>query len=173
MQRLISLCTVTLILLMFGVAGGRAASGKVTGQLPLAEIHEREIIVEFAASRAGKSVSSFTQSRQLSHARSLPLSYKRYGSCSPANQNYFSVLEAATRPEVASASPNVIKHVTETVLNDRCCLTARTTRPRPCRTVCQNNQWALIHRGCLDAWDTTTGDRTSWSPCWIPDQLRS
>jgi subtilisin family serine protease len=161
MYKLVSLCTVTAVMLLVGVAGGRADAGKVTAQLPLSEIHQREIIVQFDASRSSKSVSSFAQSRQLSHARSLPLSYAHYEILAvPEDQDYFAALaELEADPAVVSATPNVIKHVSQTVLNDPLLLNGAGDSEEALENpYVKNNQWALVYKGCLDAWDTTTGN---------------
>lgn len=161
MNKAISLCTVTAVLLLFGVAGGRAATFKTTDQVPLTEIHQREIIVQFDASRATKSVSSFAQSRHLSFARSLPLSYRRYEILRvPEGQDYFAALsELQKDPEVVSATPNVIKHVSETVLNDPLLFNGADDSTQALQNpYVKNDQWALIYKGALKAWDTTTGD---------------
>ncbi len=158
-QRLMAALIITAVLAAF-LATASAQPARTTADLPLSEVHNREILVELDPSRGAKSVSAFCAATGLVHQRTRPLSYATYEVVRvPADQDYHAVLAALEAdPRVATVGPNVIKRVSETVLNDPLLLnTATSVAEGLTEPHALNNQWALLLTRCPEAWDYSTG----------------
>lgn len=160
MRHLTVTCALLGAIVLFGQTAGIAQVGRTTANIPLAEIHNREILVELDSARSAKSVSAFCADKGVSYLRSLPLSYTTYQIVRvPDGADYHAVLKQLENdPQVKCAGPNVIKHVSTTLLNDPLLLNEA---PEVSQALddpyVKNNQWALHLTGALQAWDVTTG----------------
>jgi subtilisin family serine protease len=140
-------------------------AGKATATsntyLPLSDVHNREILVEFDNSRSAKSTSALCAELGVKQVRSLPLSYCTYEIVQvPEREDYHAVLASLkANPLVKTVGPNVIKHTSSTILNDPLLLnSAIDVEQGLVSPYVKNNQWALLSTKTTEAWDYTTGD---------------
>ena len=121
-MRYLAIVAVSITAVLFSAASALSADQvRSTADLPLSEVHERQIIVEFDTSRASRSVSAMCAESGVKHVQSMQLTDRRYEIVSvPADEDYYAVLaKLNTNPDVVSVGPNVIKHTSAAVvLND-------------------------------------------------------
>lgn len=161
MRFLLTIMVLLTLTATLGLSTAASPVTKQTAQPPLSEIHDRQILVELDRSRGAKSVSAVCASHSVKQVRALPLSYATYQIVQvPPGQDYYDTLAALQAdPAVKTAGPNVLKHVSSTILNDPLLLhgaadiAAGLTAPWV-----NSDQWGLLITGAPDAWDTTTGD---------------
>lgn len=130
--------------------------------LPLAEVHERQIIVRFNLERMTKSASAYVADSGLKHVSTMPLSYADYEIVQvPEGMDYHSMLaQLQADPAVQSAGPNVIKRTSATLLNDPLLLnSAEDAEQGLTDPWAKNNQWGLLQTRAHEAWDLSTGSR--------------
>lgn len=157
------LLTVVLVLTLALSLGLSTAAGPVKSTAvnpPLSEVYDRQIIVQVDPARGTKAVSAVLGSHGVSQVREMPLSYATYQIVRvPDGQDYHATLAALKAdPAVKSVGPNVIKHVSATLLNDPLLLNgAGTVAQGLDLPYVKTNQWGLLQTGAPAAWDETTG----------------
>ncbi len=156
------LLTIVLVLTLALSLGLSTAAGpaKTVASPPLSEVYDRQILVQVNPARGTKAVSKVLSSHGVSRVSEMPLSYATYQIVRvPDGQDYHATLAALTAdPSVKSAGPNVIKHVSATVLNDPLLLNgAGSVAQGLDDPYVKSNQWGLLITGAPAAWDETTG----------------
>ena len=161
-MRYLAIVAISLTAVLISAASALSADQvRSTADLPLSEVHERQIIVEFDTSKASKSVSALCSESGVRHVQSMQLTDRRYEIVTvPVGEDYHAVLAGlSANPNVVSVGPNVVKRTSaEVVLNDPLLLgdapdyASALDSPYPI-----TNQWALVNTGCLEAWEATTG----------------
>jgi subtilisin family serine protease len=164
MRKICVIFTLLLMAALFGATFTQAQTGLVKyrelGYVPLSQIQNREILVEFKKDKSASAVRSFFANKGVSSQRKLSLSYTTFEIVRvPEGQNYHSVLvDLMNDPQVASAGPNVIKQVSEFVPNDPLFLGgASDTTEGLENPFVKNNQYALMLTRAQEAWDITAG----------------
>ena len=158
--------TISLAILAAFAAAGlsiSAAPPRTTANLPLSEVHDREILVELDTARGVKSASAFAAANGLELKRQLKLSYTKYEIVRvPDNEDYYAILAALEKnPQVKSVGPNVIKHASKFLANDPLFLNgAGDDIVGLSDPYVKNNQWGLLISGAPAAWDVSTGVST-------------
>jgi subtilisin family serine protease len=160
MRYLLTIVLVLTLALSLGLstAAGPAKTTALTP--PLSEVHNREILVQVDPVRGTKAVSKVLSSHGVAQVRVLPLSYATYQIVRvPEGQDYHATLAALQAdPAVKCAGPNVIKHVSATLLNDPLLLNGAGSVAEGLETpYAGTDQWGLLISGAPTAWDETTG----------------
>lgn len=148
-------------LLVFGSSPevSRAANvSRYTSAIPLAEIYNREIIVEL--NPQVRSASAALAETGVRSVRSLELSAASYEIVQvPAGQDYMAALRALEAdPRVKSVGPNTIKRVSGIIPNDPLFLNGASGVENALqKPYVMDSQWGLLHTGATEAWDVTSG----------------